>query len=59
MVDASILIKQLEDLNKVVGTDLVDKYKAKINLPKGWYLDFQLHSNKFVVVNHMGAKVFD
>ena len=58
MVDAKQLRQQLEDLNKVVGTSLVDDYKRKVNLPKGWHLDFQLHSNKFVVTNHMGMKVF-
>ena len=58
MVDAKILNEQLEALNKVVGTPLVDEYKRKIELPRGWYLDFQLHSNKFVIVNHMGMKVF-
>ena len=49
----------IEELNKVVGTALVDEVKRKIELPKGWHLDFQLHSNKFVVVNHMGMKVFE
>ena len=58
MVDARILRQQLEDLNKVVGTKLVDDYKRKVKLPRGWHLDFQLNSNKFVVVNHMGMKVF-
>lgn len=59
MVDARVLRKQLEDLNKVVGTSLVDEYKKRVKLPKGWYLDFQLHTNKFVVTNHMGMKVFE
>lgn len=59
MVDAAKLRKQLEELNKVVGTALVDEVKRKIELPKGWYLDFQLHTNKFVVTNHMGMKVFE
>ena len=59
MVDARQLRQQLEDLNKVVGTKLVDDYKRKVNLPRGWNLDFQPHSNKFVVVNHMGMKVFE
>lgn len=59
MVDARILRQQLEDLNKVVGTSLVDDYKRKVKLPRGWYLDFQLNSNKFEVVNHMGMKVFE
>lgn len=59
MVDAAKLRKQLEELNKVVGTALVDEVKRKIELPIGWYLDFQLHSNKFVVVNHMGMIVFE
>lgn len=59
MIDARVLRKQLEDLNKVVGTSLVDEYKKRIKLPKGWHLDFQLHTNKFVVTNHMGMKVFE
>ena len=59
MIDARVLRKQLEDLNKVVGTSLVDEYKKRVKLPKGWYLDFQLHTNKFVVTNHMGMKVFE
>lgn len=59
MIDARELRQQLEDLNSVVGTDLVDEYKKRIHIPKGWHLDFQLHSNKFVVVNHVGMKVFD
>ena len=59
MVDARQLKQQIDDLNKVVGTSLVDEYKRKVELPKGWHLDFQLNSNKFVVVNHMGMKVFD
>ena len=58
MVDAAKLRKQLEELNKVVGTALVDEVKRKIELPKGWYLDFQLNSNQYCVVNHMGMKVF-
>ena len=58
MVDAAKLRKQLEELNKVVGTALVDEVKRKIELPKGWHLDFQLHSNKFVAVNHVGMRVF-
>lgn len=59
MVDATKLRKQLEELNKVVGTALVDEVKRNIELPKGWYLDFQLHSNKFVVVNHVGMRAFE
>lgn len=59
MVDAAKLRNQLEELNKVVGTALVDEVKRKIELPKGWHLDFQLNSNKFVVVNHMGMRVFE
>lgn len=59
MVDARVLRKQLEDLNKVVGTSLVDEYKKRIKLPKGWHLNFQLNTNKFVVTNHMGMKVFE
>ena len=58
MVDSRQLRQQLEDLNKVVGTKLVNEYKRKVDLPRGWHLDFQLNSNKFVVVNHMGMKVF-
>ena len=59
MVDAVKLRKNLEELNKVVGTALVDEVKRKIELPKGWHLDFQLHSNKFVIVNHVGMRVFE
>ena len=59
MVDARILRKQLEDLNKVVGSPLVDEFKRRVKLPKGWYLDFQLNKNKFIVVNHMGMKIFE
>ena len=59
MVDARELRQKLEDLNRVVGTKLVDDYKRKVKLPRGWHLDFQLNSNKFVVVNHMGMKVFE
>lgn len=59
MFDARVLRMQLEDLNKVVGTPLVDEFKKRIKLPKGWHLDFQLHTNKFVVTNHMGMKVFE
>ena len=59
MVDSRQLRQQLANLNEVVGTSLVDEYKRKVELPRGWHLDFQLHSNKFVVVNHMGMKVFE
>ena len=59
MVDAAVLRQQLEDLNKVVNTTRVEEVKRKIQLPKGWHLDFQLHTNKFVVVNHMGMKIFE
>lgn len=58
MVDGKALREQLAALNSVVGTPLVDEYKRKVKLPKGWHLDYQLHSNEFVVVNHMGMKVF-
>lgn len=59
MVEARQLRQQIDNLNKVVGTSLVDEYKRKVELPRGWYLDFQLNSNKFVVVNHIGMKVFE
>ena len=59
MVDGKELRQQLEDLNNVVGTSLVDEYKRKVKLPIGWHLDFQIHSNKFTVINHMGRKVFE
>ena len=57
MVDARELRQKLEDLNRVVGTKLVDDYKRKVKLPRGWHLDFQLNSNKFVVVNHIQKEV--
>ena len=48
---------QIEELNKVVGTPLVDEYKRRIKLPQGWHLDFVLSSNKYCVVDRMGARV--
>lgn len=48
---------QIDELNKVVGTPLVDEYKKRIKLPQGWHLDFGLSSNKYCVVDRMGARV--
>jgi len=56
--DTEKLRKQLDALNNVVGTSLVDKYKREIHLPQGYHLDFGLHSKKFYIVDRYGACVF-
>ena len=61
MNDTKQALKDLEIVNDYVGTSLLDeklswwsnKYKHHV----GWYLRFQLNSNKFVVCNRLGARI--
>ena len=61
MVDRVQALKDLDFVNKFVGTNLIDeKLTWRSNKYKhhtGWYLRFQLNSNKFVVCNRLGARI--
>lgn len=62
MEDIQQALLDLEEVNKFVGTSLIDEklrwwiYKYKHH--KGWYPRFQLNSNKFVICNRLGARLF-
>lgn len=55
-------LKDLEVVNDYVGTSLLDEklrwWAERYKNNKTWYLRFQLNSNKFVVVNRLGARIF-
>lgn len=62
MVDRVQALKDLDFVNKFVGTNLIDEklkwWSNKYKHHTGWYLRFQLNSNKFVVCNRLGARLF-
>lgn len=49
----------IAELNNHIGTKEIDTYKEKVLklLPQEYHLDFDLHSNRFCVVNHYGARI--
>lgn len=61
MVDRVQALKDLDFVNKFVGTNLIDEklkwWSNKYKHHTGWYLRFQLNSNKFVVCNRLGARI--
>lgn len=61
MVDRVQALKDLEIVNKYVGTNLIDEklkwWNNKYKHHTEWYLRFQLNSNKFVVCNRLGARI--
>lgn len=62
MTDIQQALLDLEEVNRFVGTILIDEkigwWVNKYKEHTGWYLKFQLNSNKFIIVNRLGARLF-
>lgn len=61
MDDTKQALKDLDFVNQFVGTRFIDEklkwWNTKYKHHTGWYLRFQLNSNKFVVCNRLGARI--
>lgn len=62
MTDTQQALLDLEEVNKFVGTNLIDEklkwWNKKYKHYTGWYLRFQLNSNKFIITNRLGVRLF-